>query len=117
MANNQKRRGEVWWINFDPSIGSEIQKLRPAVILSNNRSNRVLTRYQVVPLSSQVDKLYPAEVRVQINGRVSKAMADQLTTVSDQRCVSKLGELDAAQIVVVEGVVKFQLGLIAATPT
>jgi len=47
-------RGEVWWVNFDPSLGGEIQKTRPAVIVSNNASNRVLNRLQVLPITSQV---------------------------------------------------------------
>ncbi len=52
------KRGEVWWVNFDPSVGGEIQKKRPAVILSNDASNKHLNRAQVIPLTSNVDGLY-----------------------------------------------------------
>ncbi|WP_374686312.1 type II toxin-antitoxin system PemK/MazF family toxin, partial [Promineifilum sp.] len=55
------RRGEVWWVSFDPSLGGEIKKRRPAVIVSNDDSNTYLNRLQVVPLTSSVDRVYPSE--------------------------------------------------------
>ena len=76
------KRDEDWWVNFDPSIGGEIKKTRPAIILSNDISNKYLNRVQVVPLTSSTDRLYPSEAYVIVNGRRSKAMADQLTTIS-----------------------------------
>src|SRR4030066_723934 len=79
------RRSEVWWVNFDPSIGGEIKKKRPAVIISNDASNKSPNRSQVVPLTSKTDRLYPSEAVVVFEGKESKAMADQLTTVSKTR--------------------------------
>lgn len=61
-------RGEVWWVNFDPSLGGEMQKTRPAVIVSNNSSNRTLNRIQVIPITSQTDRVYPCEALVTLNG-------------------------------------------------
>ena len=46
------QRNEVWWVNFDPAVGGEIQKRRPAVIISNNAANTHLNRVQVIPLST-----------------------------------------------------------------
>jgi len=105
------RRGEVWWISFDPSIGGEIRKTRPAVILSNDAANAVLNRVVVVPISSQVAKIYPGEALVTLNGEQRKAMADQITTASKQRLSSKLGSLARTDVVAVENAVLLQLGM------
>lgn len=105
------RRGEVWWVNIDPSVGGEIRKQRPAVILSNDAANTYLNRLQVVPLTSNTDRVYPSEAIVLLNGRRGKALADQLTTVSKQRLGEKLGELSADDLRQVERAVRVQLGL------
>jgi mRNA interferase MazF len=91
----QMKRGEVWWINFDPSVGGEIQKQRPAIIVSNNASNKHLNRLQVIPLTTNVDTIYPSEAQVLVNGKPNKAMADQLTTVSKLRLSSLIGSLSS----------------------
>ena len=104
-------RGEVWWIRFDPSVGGEICKTRPAIILSSDRSNKYLNRVQVAPLTSKVDRLYPSEVFVTLEGKKSKAIADQLTTTSKQRLVSMIGRLSESDLRAVESAVRRQLDL------
>lgn len=108
----QMRRGDVYWINFDPSIGGEIRKRRPAVIVSNNAANEALNRILVVPLTSNAGRLYPSEAMVTIEGKPSKAMADQLTTASKQRVGGRLGALSAKDLKEVERAIKIQLGLL-----
>jgi mRNA interferase MazF len=105
------RRGDVWWVSFEPSLGGEIQKTRPAVIVSNNAANAALNRVLVVPLTSQTTKLYPGEAMVLLKGEQRKAMADQLTTASKQRLRSKLGELSTADVRAVEDAILLQLGI------
>ncbi len=105
------RRGEVWWVNFDPAVGGEIKKRRPAVIVSNDMANRFLNRVQVVPFTSNTDRLYPSEARVSIEGTVSKTMADQLTTADKSRLMEQIGSLSAADLRAVEGAIRVQLGL------
>ena len=104
-------RGEVWWVNFDPSLGGEIKKQRPAVIVSNNAANRHLNRVQVVPLTSNTERLYPGEAYVTVDGRRSKAMADQIATASKTRLGRKLGTLSDSDMRDVELAIKQQLGL------
>ena len=105
------KRGEVWWVNFDPAVGGEVRKTRPAVIISNDSANRALNRVQVVPLSSKTDKLYPCETFVTLEGRNSKAMADQIATVSKERLLTRIGCLAPEELGDVERVVRVQLGL------
>ena len=105
------KRGEVWWINFDPSVGGEIRKKRPAVIISNDAANHFLNRVQVVPLTSSVGKLYPSEAYITLQGKKAKAMADQLTTVSKKRIINQAGSLSQTDLDGIKRAIMLQLDL------
>ena len=105
------QRGEVWLVSFDTALGGEIRKTRPALVLSNDTANALLNRVQVVPISSQVDRLYPAETYLLLNGERRKAMADQITTASKQRLQRRLGVLSKDDLIAVGRIVRLQLDL------
>jgi len=111
VTESAPARGEVWLVEFGPSRGGEIQKTRPAMVLSRDSSNIVLNRLQVVPVSSQVARLYASEALVLLNGAPRKAMADQITTVAKERLFRRLGQMSADDVEAVARVVRLQLGL------
>ena len=106
------KRGEVWWVKFNtPAVGGEIEKQRPAIIVSNNASNKYLNRLQVVPITSNIEKLFPSEAYRTLNGKKYKALADQITTVSKLRLVNLDGKISVPDLKKVEQAIKTQLHL------
>lgn len=104
-------RGDVYWVDFEPSLGGEIKKTRPAIVLSNNVANAHLNRVQVVPLTSNTDRLFPSEAFVSLNGKKRKAMADQIATASKLRFRRKICALSKEDLARVEIAVLVQLGI------
>jgi mRNA interferase MazF len=104
------KRGEVWWVRLDESVGGGIRKGQPAVI-NNDASNRALNRVQVIPVTSNTSRVFPGEAIVDVGGRDGKVMASQLTTASKQRLDSRLAELSSQDLRAVERAVGVQLGL------
>lgn len=96
------------WVEFDPAVGSEIRKTRPAVIVSNDAANRNLARV-VVPVTSNTGRKYPGEAIVTVGGQGSKAMADQIMAVDKSRLKSQIRTLSKENMLAVEDAIKVHL--------
>ena len=105
------KRGEVWWVAFEPAVGSEIRKTRPAVIVSNDSANAHLARVVVIPLSSITERVYPGEAIVALDGRNSKVMADQIMAADKSRLKTRIGQLARADMQKLEAALGVHLGL------
>lgn len=121
MAKTSKRliprRGEVYVVNFDPSIGSEIQKRRPAVILQNNIGNRYGATTIVAAISSQFDtRLYPTEVYIEPHeGGLEKpcvVLLNQVRTVDKRRLTKRLGMLSTEKMRKVDQALQISVGIV-----
>lgn len=105
------RRGDIYWVALDPTVGSEIQKTRPAVIVSNNSCNTFGSRVVVLPLTSHVDTLYPGEAMVVVNGKPARALGDQIRSIDKARLRSRIDTLSQEEMAAVEEALCITLAL------
>jgi mRNA interferase MazF len=84
---------DIYLVNLDPTVGSEIKKTRPAVIISPDAMNKVLNTVIIAPLTS-TQKGYPSRVFSNFKGKKGEVVLDQLRTVDKIRLVKKLGQID-----------------------
>ncbi len=111
------QRGEVVLVNFDPTVGSEIKKIRPALILQNDIANRHSPVTIVATISSQIDAtVYPIEVLISPSeGGVSKPsliLLNQIRTIDKQRVIKKIGRLKPETMTRVDQALQISLGLV-----
>ncbi|MBO3460225.1 type II toxin-antitoxin system PemK/MazF family toxin [Aetokthonos hydrillicola Thurmond2011] len=111
------KRGDIFYADLSPTVGSEIDKRRPVLIISNDANNRAATTVTVLPLTSNVNRVYPFEVLLSPEDsglpKPSKVQAQQIRTISKERIASEvIGSLNKELMVLVDAAVKLHLGLL-----
>jgi mRNA interferase MazF len=92
-------RGEIWLVNFDPTIGSEIKKTRPGVILTGQPFNQLRRTVIVVPLSSAHERTeFPLPIAIRSSGKPSVAVVDQIKAAAKERFIHKIGQATADEM-------------------
>ena len=116
MSVGFPRRGELYWVNLDPTVGSEIAKTRPCLIVSNDIGNQYAGRVIVAPLTTGgIDRVYPFEVLVPAGTggvtQTSKVALDQVRTVDKRRLGRRIGALDDALMRAVNRAIRLSLAV------
>jgi len=100
------RRGEIWWVALDPTLGSEMSKTRPCLVLSTDVVNAHRRTVVVLPLSSSPEAHPPITVNLDCAGRPAVAVIDQIRAVSKQRLRSLIGRTSPAEVEAAEAALK-----------
>lgn len=111
-VRNAPLRGDVYWVALDPALGTEIRKTRPAVVISNDSCNRYGSRVVVLPVTSNVESLYPGEARIEVRGAPARVLGDQIRSIDKTRLRSRIGRLTKQELLSVENAVQITLDLL-----
>ena len=115
---SEVKRGDVWLVNLDPTVGHEIKKSRPGIIIQNNVGNKYSSVTIIAPITSQdVDRVYPVEVLLKKGmaslKKDSKVLLNQIRAIDKQRLVKKLGRVNEDIIYDVDNALKISLDLMS----
>lgn len=100
------KRGDVYWVRFDPRIGTEIKKTRPAVIVSTDDLNEISGHVQVAPITSNVSRCWPDEALVVVNGKPGRVQVHQAMAASRLRVHDFIGKLSPAEMRAVDEAIR-----------
>ncbi len=111
------KRGDIWLVNLDPTVGHEIRKSRPAVIIQNDLGNKYSPITIIAPITSQgIEKVYPIEVIVDKKSsgleKTSKVLLNQIRAIDKRRLIKRLGKVDYETMVKIDASIKISLGLV-----
>jgi len=109
------KRGDIWLVNLNPTVGHEINKIRPTVIIQNDQGNEYSALTIIAPITSNIDQVYPFQVLLSRgNGleKDSKVLLNQIRTVDKKRLVRRLGKIGNETQAQIDEAIKISLGLI-----
>jgi mRNA interferase MazF len=109
---NFPKRGEVYWINLEPATGAETKKIRPCLIISCDTGNEFSPLVMVAPITTNINKIYPFEARLDVNGKQCKVMLNQARAVDKSRLGKKIGRTHFEEMQVVDKAIGIVFGLI-----
>lgn len=98
-------RGEVYLINLDPTVGSEVKKTRPCLIISPDEMNQYIRTIIIAPMTTR-QKSYKSRVNINFDGKQGQIMLDQIRTIDKRRLITKLGILSTKDLKVVLSVLQ-----------
>lgn len=96
---------EIVIVNLDPTIGSEIKKVRPCLIISPDELNKYLRTITIAPITSQ-SKTYPTRVEIQLEGKINWVVIDQIRTIDKSRILKKIGKLNEIEITLIKSIIR-----------
>ena len=111
----EPKRGETWLVNLDPTVGAEIRKIRPALVISNDINNRYADTVTLLPISDRGEKVYPFEFALPARlcglSKDSKVKCQQIRTVDKSRLIKKLGAIGPQELLSIEQALLIHLGI------
>ena len=105
------KRGEIYWVNLEPTKGGEVKKTRPSLVISNDIGNEVSSVIIIAPITSQIKNIYPFEVEITVDGKPAKIMLNQSRAIDKSRLGRKINSVDNDTIKAVEEALKIVFGL------
>jgi mRNA interferase MazF len=96
---------QIVLVNLDPTVGSEIKKTRPCVVISPNEMNKYLKTIVIAPMTTS-SKNYPTRIEIKHDNKIGWILADQIRTVDKQRIIKDLGRLTKPEIIELKAVLK-----------
>ena len=96
---------EIFIVILDPTIGSEIKKTRPCVVISPDEMNKYLDTVVIAPITSQ-SKKYPTRVKIELEGNDNWIVVDQIRTIDKSRLTKRIAQLDKKEITIIKHVIK-----------